>query len=81
MEGAYCGHVGIIDDEATVRTEHRAEGFIQPPAVACYERGSVSEFNPFVPTVSYMIQGAFMRILSVNMIGNSCKWQIIFLYL
>ena len=38
-------------------------------------------FNPFVPTVSYMIQGAFMRILSVNMIGNSCKWQIIFLYL
>ena len=46
MEGAYCGHVGIIDDEATVRIERRAEGFIGQPrrAVICYEQGSVNEF-------------------------------------
>ena len=39
VEGAYCGHVEIIDDEATVRIERRAECFIQPRrAVTCYEQ-------------------------------------------
>ena len=36
MEGAYCGHVGIIDDEATVWIERGAEGFI------AYNRGERS---------------------------------------